>query len=86
MPIPVKTKQDYTELDHLLDKSMAYFKPHASSYKVYDRSQSNAALGDEHAGDFPMDEDTLRAYARWYVTFLTRTQPRRVMSIAELSR
>ncbi|MBV9688754.1 MAG: SDR family oxidoreductase [Ktedonobacteraceae bacterium] len=75
-PILVPSKEAFTTFDHQLDEAMEFYTPYLLGERVFDRSNSNAALGDEHAGDFPMDEKIIKRYvASWCKAIL---EPRRV--------
>lgn len=72
----VSSKNDFTALDHLLDLAMDFFSAYTTGAKLFDRSQSNAALGDDRAGDFPVDEAMIENYIRWYLPILlSQTMP-----------
>jgi thioester reductase-like protein len=71
----VTSKEGFTELDHLTHQVTDFFYNYSTEMKWFDRSQSNAALEDEHAGEFLLDEKELACYVRWYYRFLSETSP-----------
>jgi thioester reductase-like protein len=74
-PMFVREKTDFTALDHLMDQAMDYFNGYVVGRKVFDRSQSNQALGDDRAGDMFVDEPLIERYVRWYLPVLFASQP-----------
>jgi hypothetical protein len=75
-PVLVPSKETFTIFDHQLDQTMDFYTPYLLGERVFDRSNSDAAIGDEHAGDFPMDEKVVKRYVTsWCKAIL---EPRRV--------
>jgi thioester reductase-like protein len=69
-PVFVSSREDFTMLDEQMAQIMDFFTPYLVGQQSFDRSRSNAVLGDEHAGEVPLDETMLERYIRWSTSLL----------------
>ena len=75
-PIFVRTKDELTWLDQRFDQRLDFFGSYFVGAKHFDRRQSDAALGADRGEEPTFDEDTVRAYCRWYLDRLARKRSR----------
>jgi nucleoside-diphosphate-sugar epimerase len=72
----VRNKDDFSWIDQRFDQRLDFFGSYFVGAKHFDRRQSDAALGGQRGEEPTFDEDTIRAYCRWYLERLERKRSR----------
>ncbi len=58
-PIFAATKKDFSWIDTKFDQGISFYGSYFVGHKVFDRANTDAAIGHKYAGDFPFDAHTL---------------------------
>lgn len=66
-PLFVETRERFEWLDEQFDRRLDFFGSYLVGDKRFDRRRADAALGDAHGEETPLDEDRLAAFTRWYL-------------------
>jgi nucleoside-diphosphate-sugar epimerase len=66
-PVFVPNKAELSGFNYQFSRTIDFYQEYFYQSKIFDRSTTNAVLGDPHSGDFPMDERILTEYVRWYL-------------------
>jgi thioester reductase-like protein len=77
-PIFTTTKDEFNWIDRKFDEGIAYYQAHITSYKHFDRSHTDAALGQSYEGVYKLSPKKLYAFYQWYIDLLTLQRPRLV--------
>jgi hypothetical protein len=85
LPAPIFTanKDEFKEIDRKFDEGIGYYRAHMTSVKDFNRSNSDAALGDRNQGAYHLTAEKLAAFARWYLDRLVVERPRLVSACRE---
>lgn len=75
-PLLVESRENFSWIDKKLDQGIAFYSSYLVGSKVFDRHNTNAALGRDCEDGFVFDTPTLLAYFRWYLDLLAVTRPR----------
>jgi thioester reductase-like protein len=73
-PIFVETTDSFTWADAKLYEQMEFYNSYLIGNKLFDRSHSDAALGNPTPYGFPLPAATLRAFYQWYLEELMATR------------
>jgi thioester reductase-like protein len=78
VPIFTTTKEEFNWIDRKFDEGIAYYQAHITSFKHFDRSHSDAVLGDRNQGAYDLNAEKLCSFSQWYLNLLTVERPRLV--------
>ncbi len=74
-PIFTATKETFSWIDSMLDQGIAFYQWYFVGSKQFDRTQSDAALGQRDAGIYHLDTEKSHAFLQWYLDLLTVQHP-----------
>lgn len=75
-PLCVESKEQFSWIDKKLDQGITFYQSYLIASKRFERKNTDAALGDPYAGDYPLDARTFRAFFQWYLDLLAVQRPR----------
>jgi thioester reductase-like protein len=75
-PLCVETKEQFSWIDKKLDQGITFYHSYLVASKHFERKNTDAVLGDPHAGDYTLDAQALHAFFQWYLDLLAVQRPR----------
>jgi nucleoside-diphosphate-sugar epimerase len=75
-PVLVTSDEDFSWIDKQFGLGIDFYQSYLVGHKTFARQNTDAAIGDCHAGQYLFDTPTMLAYHRWYLDLLSATRPR----------
>jgi nucleoside-diphosphate-sugar epimerase len=75
-PLCVETKEQFSWIDKKLDQGITFYQSYLVASKRFERKNTDAVLGNPHAGDYLLDAQTLHSFFQWYLDLLAIQRPR----------
>ncbi len=79
-PVFTATKEEFSWIDRKFDESITFYQSYLVNSKQFDRSHSDAALGDKDTGAYSLNTERLRLFCQWYLDLLVSQRPRLVVT------
>lgn len=74
-PVLAENRENFSWIDRKLDQGITFYNSYLIGSKVFNRQNTDAALGSHAEGAMKLDTSTMRAYFRWYLDLLSSSRP-----------